>query len=99
MNGINEFEMGALATRFRDAPAEFAGSPLYQALSPFVADDPDLLALVAQRRPGQQPTELLFASVHDLVLAGTDHPLREHFPSVVGSAAAHSPGDAVGPFQ
>ncbi len=69
-------DAAALANNFRIfADADCAGEPLYATLSRAVAGDPTLLALAlgapyAQRRP-----VLLFACVHDLLLAGTAHPL------------------------
>ena len=93
MGGLDEID--ALATRFRMAPLEFNTSPLYQALGRVVAEEGDLLALVADRRAGQQPTNLLFAAVHHLVLADADHPLRQFYRSVVGDAV-RSP-DAASP--
>lgn len=89
-------EIDALATRFRNWVAvEFDTSPLYQALGPVVAGDVDILGLIARRRPGQQPTNLFFASLHFLVLSEPDSPLAAFFASVVGDAAR--PADEAGP--
>lgn len=52
-------------------------SPLYAAICHSVADDPELLALVAAApESGQQPNVLL-AAVHYLVLGGIAHPLAD----------------------
>ncbi|HKB31757.1 MAG TPA: DUF2332 domain-containing protein [Streptosporangiaceae bacterium] len=52
-------------------------SPMYAAISHSVADDPELLALVAAAPSlGQQPNVLL-AAVHYLVLSGLAHPLAD----------------------
>jgi hypothetical protein len=84
-----------LAKHFRQAPGYFGTSPLYQALCPVVAVDEPLLELLTRRRSGQQPSFLLFAAVHALLLAGVDHGLREYYPSLVGEAARQP--DGVGP--
>lgn len=59
------------------------GSPLYERLSYGIADDPELLALAAHAGPGQAPPNLIFAATHYLLLAGAEHPLATHYPSVV----------------
>ncbi|MGH3406023.1 MAG: DUF2332 domain-containing protein [Streptosporangiaceae bacterium] len=66
---------------------EFAASPLYCALSPVVAGHDRLLDLAARGRPGQYPAFLFFGAVHQLLLAGADHPLAEFYPSVAGQDA------------
>lgn len=83
-----------MARCFAHTP-EFASSPLYQSLSRTVANNADLLRLAARGRPGQYPTFLFFGAVHALLLAGTDHPLARHYPSIVGGQAL--PPDAAGP--
>jgi len=84
---VTNAEIARLAEYFTGAPRVFTTSPLYRALCPAVAADPFVLALLAGRRDGQQPSYLLFGAVHHLVLAGASHPLREFFPSVAGDAA------------
>jgi hypothetical protein len=76
-----------LAEHFVNASEIFTASPLYQALCPVVAEDRPLLELLTERRSGQQASYLFFAAVHDLLLSGAPHPLREFYPSVVGGAA------------
>ncbi|HYF45846.1 MAG TPA: DUF2332 domain-containing protein [Acidimicrobiales bacterium] len=84
---------------FREwAPIEFHTSPLYAALSPLVAEDPDLLELVAARNPGVHPTVLFFGAVHHLVLDAPDEELAAFFPSVAGDDA-RPPGEAAPAFQ
>ena len=63
-----------------DFPA--ASAPLYAAIAREVAGDPDLLALVARRRPGQPAVNLLFAAVHYLLLSGAAHPLAAYYPDL-----------------
>jgi hypothetical protein len=77
-------EIEALSGHFsRAATGIFGTSPLYQALCPAIAADPQLLDLLTGRRPGQQPSFLLFGAVHQLLLDGAAHPLRRYYPSVV----------------
>ena len=62
-----------------------AGSPLYHTLSLGVLDDPDMLQLAASCPPSQPSANILFASVHYLLLGGIQHPLRDFYPDVVAS--------------
>lgn len=87
MNGSRELEQ--LAEHFRDSPAIFAASPLYQALCPVVAEDEYVLGLLARRHRGQQASYLLFGAVHYLLLSGASHRLREFYPSLTGGQAAN----------
>jgi hypothetical protein len=82
----------ALSARFAHA-SEFTSSPLYRSLARAVAASPSLLRLAAQGRPGQYPTYLFFGAVHALLLAGADHELARHYPSIAGRATL-SPDDA-----
>jgi hypothetical protein len=77
----------SLALRFREAADEFAACPLYRTLCLVVADDERLLEIAAQRRPGQQPANLLFAAVHRLLLDDPTDELARWYPSIDGSAA------------
>jgi hypothetical protein len=52
-------------------------SPLYAAISHSVADDPELLALVAAAPPSGQQPNVLLAAVHYLVLSGIAHSLAD----------------------
>jgi hypothetical protein len=76
-----------------NAPSIFSTSPLYQALCPVVADDSLAVNLLTHRRPGQQPSYLFFGAVHDLLLGGAGHRLRDFYPSTSGTAAGR-PQDA-----
>ncbi|MBT8485749.1 MAG: DUF2332 domain-containing protein [Phycisphaerales bacterium] len=71
-------------------------SPLYASLSGHVALDADVLALATVGQDRQPPANLLFGAVHDLLLAGRRHPLRDHYPSVGGTAG---PNGAYTPFR
>ena len=74
----------ALANNFRVfAAADCAHEPLYATLSCAIADDPWILALTMEAPYAQRRPVLLFASVHDLLLAGAIHPLARFYRSVV----------------
>jgi hypothetical protein len=81
-----------LREQFAAVP-EFAASPLYTALAHVVAEEDSLLGLARAAGRGQYPTFLFFASIHYLLLTGTDHDLASFYPSVVGDAARR-PADA-----
>jgi hypothetical protein len=80
-------EIDAVAEHFGQAPSVFGTSPLYQELCLVVASDRELLELLTRRRPGQQPSFLLFGAVHQLLLGGAQHRLRDYYPSIAGGAA------------
>jgi len=63
-------------------------SPLYAAISHSVADDPELLALVAAAPPSGQQPNVLLAAVHYLVLSGIAHPLADVYAGRAGSDLA-----------
>lgn len=76
--------------RFYRQFSEFARdeSPLYSALSARIAEDGNLIELTMEADERQPPANMLFASVHYLLLGGDDHPLRAHYPSVAGDEPA-----------
>ncbi len=76
-----------LSERFRQfAERECKDSSrLYKFLAIEISRDDDLLELSSHCSPGQPVPNLLFASVHYLLLSGTDHELREFYPSVTAN--------------
>ena len=80
-------ERAWLRREFARSPAWFPTSPLYRALCRAVAADDALLDLAAERRPGQQPTNILFGVVHFLLLEDPGHELAAWYPSLAGDAA------------
>lgn len=77
-----------LADEHRDRFEHFAQevqatSPLYERLSLALAQEPVAEDLMLQAPPSQRRPNLLFAAVHDLLLAGTDHPLASLYPTVL----------------
>lgn len=86
-----------LAGLFAASPRHFADSPLYSRLGQVVAADDRLLAIAARARAGQLPSNLLFASVHYLLLRDPAHDLAQWYPSL-GGAAAGDPGPAFTAF-
>ncbi|MDQ1655971.1 MAG: hypothetical protein QOD41_1054 [Cryptosporangiaceae bacterium] len=80
-------DLADLAEHFRRAPDTFRASPLYRALCRIVAGDEPALELMRGRRPGQQPSFLLFGAVQYLLLSGVEHELREFYASIAGTPA------------
>ncbi|HET7737474.1 MAG TPA: DUF2332 domain-containing protein [Tepidiformaceae bacterium] len=92
-------DLSALAEAFRkwgEAENVRLQSPLMAHLAQVVAHDGDLLALAAEAPPNQPKPNLLFSAVHDLILAGTRHPLAEHYASVGGTLG---PAGSDAPFR
>jgi hypothetical protein len=76
---------GDLAAQFEWFAEQEVGasrSRLYRWLAQQTARDPELLALVENRRPGQRAPNLLFGAVHMLLLRGVDDPLADFYPTV-----------------
>ncbi len=77
-----------LATRFTDQGRDVYGtsndnsSPLYAWLSLAVADDPAVLALVAEADRATVVPNLLFAAVHYLLLGDPTAPLVAYYPDL-----------------
>jgi hypothetical protein len=90
----------ALAQRFvRFADQECGDyAPFYARLAHGIAHDPELLAIAAHTRSGQQAPNLLLAAVHDLLLRGADHALAAFYPSVAHLAAVPA-GDPIPAFR
>jgi hypothetical protein len=76
-------EVPELAAHFQNSTTVFGTSPLYQKLCRTVAAEPAVLTMLTHRRVGQQASFLLFAALHDTLLDGADHPLREYYASLV----------------
>jgi len=58
-------------------------SRLYEYLSLKIADDEEILDLCSFAEGGQPIPNLLFGSIHYLLMNGKHHPLEEFFPSLV----------------
>jgi hypothetical protein len=58
------------------------GAPTYAAICRSVADDPEVLDLLASAPPTQRRPNLLLAAVHFLLLGGADHPLAAYYDTV-----------------
>lgn len=92
-----------LSQRFTAHAAIYQGgspenaSPLYAALSRTVAQDPEVLGLVRHADPATQIPNMLFGSVHDLLLGGVTHPLGAFYPSLTPSP--HAPDVAYPEFR
>ncbi|WP_329256372.1 DUF2332 domain-containing protein [Actinoallomurus sp. NBC_01490] len=87
-----------LAELFAASPRHFADSPLYTRLGRVVAADERLLAIARHARSGQLPSNLLFASVHYLLLRDPAQELAAWYPSTGRGPAAGDPGPAFTAF-
>jgi len=58
------------------------GGITYATICRHVAEDPDVLQLIAQAPAAQRRPNLLLAAVHFLLLGGADHPLATHYDTV-----------------
>lgn len=81
-----------LSARFKEHGRRIYGSPtgenrssLYAALSLAVADDPAVLALVAEADRATQVPNLLFAAVHYLLLGDPAAPLAAYYPDLTAT--------------
>ena len=72
-------------------------SALYQSLCHSVAEDPDLLAITANARPGQPVPNLFMATVHWLLLEGAQHPVTDYYPDINPGSTEH--GDPYPSFR
>lgn len=79
--------------RFADEEAPAVGSPLYARLSDGITRHDEVLAVLAAAPERQQRPTTFFAAVHDLLLRGIEHPLREHYPRLATGAPAGDPVD------
>jgi hypothetical protein len=75
------------AERFRFFAREVAHLPVYARISAACAEDLHMLELMEETPIGQRRLNLLLAAVHDLLLAGVEHPLGAWYPTVNGGAA------------
>ena len=82
-----------LAKRFRQfADLECRGSsPLYEHVSRRVAEDAEVLSLMADADELQQRPNLLFAAVHFLLFSGTKHPLTAFYATMCDEPAPAPP--------
>lgn len=73
-----------LSSRFTHfATIECKGiSEMYEYLSLEISKDAQILALCSHARSGQPVPNLLFGSVHYLLLQGIEHPLKDFYPSL-----------------
>lgn len=91
--------MTDLAATFRRFAVQEAlpTSPLYAALANGVAGDRLLLDLACQSRDGQPAPNMLFASVHYLLMRGDGHELAAYYPGLCPDPLDHE--KAFGPFR
>ena len=87
-------EREQLRRRFAAGEQWFHDSPLYRVLARAVSEDDELLALAAHARAGQQPTNLMMAATHLIVMEEPLHPFARFFATVAGDDAR--PPDGAG---
>lgn len=77
-------DLQALKRSFKSFAVECQNtSPLYEFLSLKIAKCDDILKLCKHARPGQPPPNILFGSVHHLLLNGKRHSLEKFYPSII----------------
>jgi hypothetical protein len=75
-------QLGEVHCQHFAAVMKYFGAYLYQHIATAMAYDLEMLRLMAHGEPGQPLGMLLFTAVHFELLAGTDEPLAEYFPSL-----------------
>lgn len=74
-------------------------APIYQQMAAGAAADPELLAIAATARPGQNPPSLLLGAAQFLLTDHRDHPLARFYPALTGQPApADNPYPALRDF-
>src|SRR5271156_2010214 len=69
---------------FFSVDARRTGSAIYSRLAEGVGGDLNLREMAARAKAGQPHANVLFASVHFLLLRGAQHPLRDFYPDLNG---------------
>ncbi len=94
---LSSEQLADLSQRFAEhganiygSPALLNASPLYAYLAQCVAQDSDVLALVADADPSTTVTNLFFAAVHYLLLSGIDHPLAAFYADLSPQSEPHT---------
>lgn len=64
-------------------------SPLYEHLSLKIAEDNDLLEISANAQEGQPVPNLFLSAVHNLLLKGSKHPLKQYYPSLAANPKSY----------
>ena len=74
-------------------------SPLYETLADIILADSDMISVLDEAPPSQRTPSLLFAALHDRVMANPGEPLARWFPSVSGQAVpSEDPASALRAF-
>jgi hypothetical protein len=66
-------------------------SPLYAELCYGISGDSQLLEIARQTPADQPPPNMLLAAVQYMLLCGSEHPLRIHYPALTGNARPLDP--------
>lgn len=85
--GVISVNVEEIAERFKVfAKKECKGSSkLYEYLSNQISEDHELLELSSYAKKGQPIPNLFLGAVHYLLLLGTEHKVKEYYPSLVAS--------------
>jgi hypothetical protein len=87
-------ETAPLTTSFHEFAATWdSRAPLYAAIARNVARDPNIVALLLQAPETQRLPVLLFAAVHDLLLADPSAPLARWYPNLDADPRPPDDGD------
>ena len=89
---LTEFTVDDMAGFFRHFVSEVSSSPLYAALCPLIAADPDALSMYADVPGTQRRPNLLLAALHFSLLRDRSHHFAAWFKTVDGSKPADDPG-------
>jgi hypothetical protein len=73
-------------------------SPLYKQICLGISETPKLIQLASQKLEGQPAANVILACVHDLLLRGYEHPLRDFYPSCTDSPVTGDPFPAFQDF-
>jgi len=71
---------------------------LYSRMGLVFAGDQDLASLLLAARPTQRNPPLVYAAIHHLLLGGIDHPLGEHYATIVAQPRTDDPEPALRDF-
>lgn len=71
---------------------------LYSRMGLVFAADPELASLLLAARPTQRNPPLVYAAIHDLLLAGDPHPLGTHYATIVDNPSTEDPEPALRDF-
>lgn len=78
---MDKSQLSVIFTTFANIECK-GSSQLYEYISLKISEDNEILELCSNAQTGQPVPNLLFGTVHYLLLKGTVHPLKEYYPSL-----------------